>query len=44
MVDYTYMYNVYKLLYRRPIFNSITTIIRLTNFLRDNLFINTLYF
>jgi hypothetical protein len=31
MVDYICMYNVYKLLYRRPIFNSLAIIIQLIN-------------
>ncbi len=33
MVDYIYMYNVYKLPYRRSIFNSLATIIQLIDFL-----------
>jgi hypothetical protein len=32
MVDYMYMYDVYKLLYRRPIFNSLAIIIQLIIF------------
>jgi hypothetical protein len=36
IVDHICMYNVYKLLYRRPIFNSLATIIPLTNFLITN--------
>ncbi len=44
MVDYICMYDVYKLSYRRPSFNSFVIIIQLTNFLNDNLFINTSYF
>ncbi len=43
--DYICIYDIYKLLYKRSIFNSLATIIQLTNFLKiDNLFINTLYF
>jgi len=33
MVDYICMYDVYKLLYRKLIFNLLATIIQLTNFL-----------
>jgi len=33
MVDYICMYDVYKLLYRRPIFNSLAIIIQLIDFL-----------
>jgi hypothetical protein len=32
MVDYLCMYDVYKLLYRRPIFNLFTNIIQLIDF------------
>ncbi len=32
MVDYICMYDVYKLLYRKPIFTSPGTIIQLTDF------------
>jgi hypothetical protein len=32
MVDYICMYDVYKLLYKGPIFNSIAIIIQLTEF------------
>jgi hypothetical protein len=33
MVDYECMYGAYKLLYRKPIFNSLATIKQLINFL-----------
>jgi hypothetical protein len=33
MIDYICMYNVYKLSYRKPIFNSLATIIQLIDFL-----------
>jgi hypothetical protein len=33
MVDYICMYNVYKLQYKRPIFNSLAIIIQLIDFL-----------
>jgi hypothetical protein len=32
MVDYICMYDVYKLLYKRPIFNSLVTMIQQTDF------------
>jgi hypothetical protein len=33
MVDYICMYDVYKLLYKKPIFNTLVIIIQLTDFL-----------
>jgi hypothetical protein len=33
MIDYICMYDVYKLMYRRPIFNSLATIRQLIDFL-----------
>jgi hypothetical protein len=33
MVDYVCMYNVYKLQYKKPIFNSLAIIIQQTDFL-----------
>jgi len=33
MVNYIFMYDVYKMSYTKPIFNSLVTIIQLTNFL-----------
>jgi len=44
MINYKCMYDMYKLSYKKPIFNSFTIIIQLTNFLSDNLFISTCYF
>ncbi len=40
MVDYIwviYMYDVYKLSYKRPIFNALTTIIQLIDFLMQHM-------
>jgi hypothetical protein len=33
IIDYVFMYNVYKLLFNTPIFNSLVTIIQLIDFL-----------
>ncbi len=44
MVAYICMSDVYKLLYKILILNSLTTTLQVTNFLCDNLFINTQYF